>query len=74
MIKLFPTYIAVWDALAVGAGPVQLGLDQAITSKSKIYTSLKKSTPYKRLHFYKHFVLQKSTFWFLRQELQNDYI
>ena len=38
--------MAIWPYLGHGAGPEQLGLVQAITSKFKTYKSLKKSIPF----------------------------
>jgi hypothetical protein len=44
--RLVPINIEQCPFLGHGAGPVVYGFDQAIISKSKTYTSLKKSYPF----------------------------
>lgn len=46
MMRLFPIKIAQWPCLGVGSGPVVGGRIQAMSSKSKIWRSLKKSLPF----------------------------
>lgn len=46
MIRLLPIKIEQWPYLGVGSGPVVGGLIHAISSRSSIWRSLKKSFPF----------------------------
>ena len=46
MRRFDPIYIAQWPILGEGAGPVHVGWDHAMTSKSRIYKSLKNYFPF----------------------------